>query len=131
MPHEIKVGDVYPDEKGTSVRIICTDRKTHKQPVVGLVNNGECETIVSYTNQGVSGSLIHGNLILPESHDDWQVDDPIWAWDFNPRDAKRVHFARANKAGVLAFHEGRTQWSSNGVTQQWLHASKTDPRNSK
>jgi hypothetical protein len=133
MPHEIKVGDMYQDEKGKSVRIICTDRKTYKQPVVGLVNNGECETIVSYTNQGISGSLVYGNLILPESYDDWQIDDPIWVWEGRIADALPHHFAGINEQGrVLTWRNGATSHSAGEWSPlSWRHASKTDPRNSK
>lgn len=37
---------------GSSVRIICTDRFDCDFPIVTLMNNGECEIIISYRRNG-------------------------------------------------------------------------------
>jgi hypothetical protein len=136
MPHEIKVGDVYSDENGRSVRIICTDRNSGYQ-VVGLVDMGYREALSVYTENGISVGLCVANLCLPLGpYDDWQVDDPIWVWDdHGSSDAVPSHFAGMGEDGrVKAWAHGLTSHSAaiHGCRAfLWDHASKTDPRNSK
>jgi hypothetical protein len=134
MPHEIKVGDEYSDEKGKSVRIVCTDRKAYKYTVVGLVKYKEGEIVEVYTNQGLSGSLAQGDLILPPGHyDEWEIDDPIWVWYDRDCQVFPQHFAGLDKDGkVLAWDCGTTSHSAGNLEPApWPNASKTDPRNSK
>jgi len=124
--HQIKVGDVYQDENGRPVRILCTDKKAYKHPVVGLISTAEWEILEVYTDQGISASTVHGNLTLPESYDDWEIDDPIWVWDDGDAPAPR-HFAGVTDDGrVLAWQCGATSVSNEQEPIAWAYASKTD-----
>jgi hypothetical protein len=134
MAHQIKVGDVYQNENGASVRIICINRKGCSYSVVGLVDKGNHEIAQYYTNDGVySGAASGEKLILPECYNDWQIDDPIWVWDdHGSSNAVPSHFAGMGEDGrVKAWANGLTSHSAaihSGCTYLWDHASKTDPR---
>jgi hypothetical protein len=135
MPYQIKVDDVYLNENGASVRIICTNRRGYPYSVVGLIDKGTHEIAQYYKNEGTySGAASGEKLILPESYDDWQIDDPIWVWDDCSVNAVPRHFAGTTDNGrVIAWSHGTTSHSTQKMKKPtvWEHASKTDPRNSK
>lgn len=78
--NQIRVGDVYKDGNGASVRIICVDRKDNVSPnftVLGLrmFHNGS-ESLRSYTATGnyLTNSRHSYDLILP-----WNVPKTDWS----------------------------------------------------
>jgi hypothetical protein len=135
MPHEIKVGDVYKNKIGRSVRIVCTDRKGHPYPVVGLLDRGHKETVELYTKSGafIGESSSYDLILHAGPYDDWQVDDPIWVWETDADDPLPRYFAGiANDGRVLAWIGGATSYSN--VEEQplaWNYASKTKPSSPK
>jgi hypothetical protein len=133
MPHEIKVGDVYKTIEGKSARIICTDRRAPNYPVVALIEEGDAELLLAYTATGrVSLDCspdCETNLVLPESYEDWEIDDPIWVWN-DPSLTFPRHFAGVGPEGKV--HAWRDGFTSHTISEQeptsaWLFASKTCP----
>jgi len=49
---KLEVGKTYVTIKGSKVRIICTDVKNNKFPVVGLMSAGNEEFVSLYTADG-------------------------------------------------------------------------------
>jgi hypothetical protein len=133
MPHKIKVGDAYQTLGGKQVRIICTDRRMPDYPVLALVQENGVELLAMYTADGKSSPTCSfdfpDNLVLPESYDDWEIDDPIWVWDDGDPTPQPRHFAGVVPNGdVLAWHAGLTSHTK-GDTEPcpWPYASKTRP----
>jgi hypothetical protein len=137
MAHEIKVGDVYQTKNGRTARIIATDKWGNDYPIVALVRdkNDDHETILAYTHDGRLACVHCDNnvdLVLPESYDDWEIDDPIWVWNDLSLVFQR-HFAGIGPDGkVRAWHDGRTSHTiiEQELTSAWIFAAKTDPRES-
>jgi hypothetical protein len=131
MPHEIKVGDVYIDKAGRQVRIVCTDRKGHPYTVVGLLDVGNKEMIVLYTEHGefMKASNSYDLILHAGPYDDWQIDDKIWVWDDHTVSALPRHFAGLDEDGrVLAWQCGATSHTTEGFKPtSWQYASKTKP----
>ena len=59
---------------GRNVRIICTDQNGTLYKVIGLVDNGDNETIRNFTSKGESCFGVETNIDLffaPEKHEGW------------------------------------------------------------
>ncbi len=72
-----ELGKYYRTRSGHKVRVICTDAKIDKLPVVALVEADGCENSCQYTEYGsywASGKAHEWDLVS-----EW-IDKPEWDW---------------------------------------------------
>lgn len=100
---KIDIDKTYRTRDGRAVRILCTDRKTIKYPVVGLVldYNNVTENLEVWA---INGSYYNdcrneSDLVEVSPCDGWEIDENVWVKMDDEGGWLPYHFAGVNENG--------------------------------
>lgn len=124
--NKIEMGKKYRTRDGREARVLCTDRKDDKHPVVAMIGNSappRTEQVVTLSATG--GYISDGrpseiDLIEVSPYEHLKIDDLVVVWDDSicrTATMLRRHFAGINELGrPTTWLNGRTSHTASSVT---------------
>lgn len=116
----INIFEKYWTKDGRPVRILCTNRKHHLYPVVGLVytlDTDEEQEPHTWTIDGRScvDTPTSLDLVPARRAKDLEIDDKVLYKEHNESNWTPGHFAGVTKSGCpMVFKNNASSWTSNG-----------------
>lgn len=119
----IDVGKKYRTRSGRPARVICTDIKDTRRPVIAAITCcNDYEEVHAFTARGTfyqSDKTHDYDLIEVDPYEDFKTDDPVLVRDEEDGEWEKRHFSHSKNGKPYTFMSGCTSWTSSGGTVTW------------